>query len=306
MNIIKHIIDDYEKLVKTDIKIPLSNGDIIHFTFHPQDLPHLLGLQHLVDNPILFEYSEKRLSATDLYNRMRSNREDAIDTEEFEKSIYFKEIYDGRIRYFKSEIILDIIESKQIVEFDASKIKNFSTKLEKVEYMFWKKYEYGENQYGYFGIGFMTSETTKGMNYPNTFFFRLDDDYICSQKKVLPYSMMMCDKNGKKTFKIYWEQVWRGLKKNRHYKKLLGRFALEDGCLDMEAILQCQEPEVLKEYELLQLDALDKIYLPYMKKDFRWTNDEKRFILERVEAGCGEDLYPGDVRQLLNEYRQRK
>ena len=27
--------------------------DIIMFTFNPQDLPHLLGLQHLVDNPIL-------------------------------------------------------------------------------------------------------------------------------------------------------------------------------------------------------------------------------------------------------------
>lgn len=79
MNIIKDIIVDYEKLIKTNIQIPLSNGDIIKFTFNPQDLPHLLGLQHLVDNPILFEYSEKRLSATDLYNRMCSEGEDAVD-----------------------------------------------------------------------------------------------------------------------------------------------------------------------------------------------------------------------------------
>ena len=66
LNIIRNIIADYEKLIKTSIQIPLNNGDTISFTFHPQDLPHLLGLQHLVDNPILFEYSEKRLSATDL------------------------------------------------------------------------------------------------------------------------------------------------------------------------------------------------------------------------------------------------
>lgn len=66
MNIIRNIIADYEKLIKTNIQIPLSNNDIIKFSFNPQDLPHLLGLQHLVDNPILFEYSEKRLKATDL------------------------------------------------------------------------------------------------------------------------------------------------------------------------------------------------------------------------------------------------
>lgn len=62
MNIIKNIIADYEKLIKTNIQIPLNNGDIIRFTFKPQDLPHLLGLQHLVDNPILFEYSEMNIT----------------------------------------------------------------------------------------------------------------------------------------------------------------------------------------------------------------------------------------------------
>ena len=66
LNLIRNIIADYEKLIKTNIQIPLSNCDIMKFSFNPQDLPHLLGLQHLVDNPILFENSEKRLSATDL------------------------------------------------------------------------------------------------------------------------------------------------------------------------------------------------------------------------------------------------
>ena len=99
LNIIKNIITDYEKLIKTNIQIPLSNGDIIKFTFKPQDLPHLLGLQHLVDNPVLFEYSEKRLSATTLYNMMSSEGEDSVDPDEFEKSIHFDELYNGRIQY---------------------------------------------------------------------------------------------------------------------------------------------------------------------------------------------------------------
>ena len=125
MNIIRDIIADYEKLIKTNIQIPLSNGDTIKFAFNPQDLPHLLGLQYLVDNPILFEYKEKRISATDLYNRMCSDGEDAIDIDDFENSEHFDEIYKGRIQYFSSEMILDIIQSRQIVKFDYTKVKNF-------------------------------------------------------------------------------------------------------------------------------------------------------------------------------------
>lgn len=115
LDIIKNIIADYEKLIKTSIQIPLSNGDTIRFTFNPQDLPHLLGLQHLVDNPILFEYSEKRLSATELYHRMCSDGDDAIDTNEFENSAYFNELFYVRIQYFSSELILDIIHARQII-----------------------------------------------------------------------------------------------------------------------------------------------------------------------------------------------
>ena len=125
LNIIRNIIADYEKLIKTNIQIPLSNGDTIKFAFNPQDLPHLLGLQYLVDNPILFEYKEKRLSATDLYNRMCSDGEDAIDIDEFENSEHFDEIYKGRIQYFSSEKILDIIQARQIVKFDYTKLKIF-------------------------------------------------------------------------------------------------------------------------------------------------------------------------------------
>lgn len=305
MNIIRDIITDYEKLIKTSIQIPLNNGDTIKFTFNPQDLPHLLGLQHLVDNPILFEYSEKRLSATDLYNRMRSNGDDAIDIDEFEKSEYFDEIYNGRIQYFSSDMILDIIQARQIVKFDSAKIKNFSTKLKKIQYMFWKRYKDKNNNYGYFGIGFMSSGNSKDINYPNTFFFRLDDEYICNQEKVLPYSIMKKDKNGEKIFRIYWEQVWESLRKNKHYKKLKNKYGFEQESGNVREFKIHNNEEFLKHYELLQLDALDKIYLPYMKKDFRWTNDEKRFILRKIKSE-NRDLMPNEIKDLLNEYKQKK
>lgn len=304
MNIVKNIICDYEKIIKTSITIPLSNGDIIKFTFNPQDLPHLLGLQHLVDNPILFEYSEKRLSATELYGRMCGSGDDAIDTDEFENSAYFNELFNGRIRYFSSELILDIIRARQIIKFDFSKVKNFSTKMDKIEYMFWKKYKNKDNKYGYFGIGFMSSGKKNDVNYPNTFFFRLDNDYLENQQEVLPYSLMKRNKKGEKFFEIYWEQVFKSLEKNKHYKKLKNIYTMKDGTIDKIAIMNCIDDSILKHYELLQLDALDLIYLPYMKDGFRWTNDEKRFILKKIK-GSDKDLPPNEIKRLLNEYKQK-
>lgn len=87
MNIIKEIIDDYESLIHTKIKIPLNNGDVINFTFQKEDLPHLLGLQHLIDIPILSKYNRKQLNANDLYNQMCNNEEIANS---FENSIILK------------------------------------------------------------------------------------------------------------------------------------------------------------------------------------------------------------------------
>lgn len=57
-----NIIDDYERLVKTQVKIPLDNSVIIDFTFKKNHLPHLLGLNKLVDIPILLDYSNKKKS----------------------------------------------------------------------------------------------------------------------------------------------------------------------------------------------------------------------------------------------------
>ena len=304
MNTIESIIKDYEKLVKMSIILPLDNGDIIKFVFQPQNLPHLLGLQHLVDNPILFEYSQGRVSATDLYRRMCSNDEDAIDTNEFEKSIYFEELYQNRIKYFSSERILDIIQARQIIKFDSKKIKNFSTKLEKLEYMFWKRYKNDDNRYGYFGIGFMASGKDSDINYPNTFFFRFDNDYICNQKIVFPMSFMKKDKDGTLFFQIYWNEVIQSMKSNPHYKKLKKKYLSENESLNIEQIKANNQEEDLKEYIQLHLDMLHKIYQPYMKSDFRWSNDEKKFVFQKM-LDKKKEFYPNEIKMLLNEYRQR-
>lgn len=305
LNIIKNIIEDYESLINTTIKIPLDNGDIIKFSFKPQDLPHLLGLQYLVDNPVLFEYSQERLSATKLYDKMCSNGNDAVDTDKFEESAYFEDLYQNRIKYFSSERILDIIQARQIVKFNPEKITDFSTKLEKLEYMFWKRYKDEESNYGYFGIGFMASGKKSDINYPNTFFFRMDNIYICNQKVVLPMSFLKKGGDGNDCFIVYWEEVGKSMRNNRHYKKLKQNYLLEDGRLDIASIHESGDEETIRHLVLLQLDALDKAYLPYMKKDFRWSNDEKKYVIQRMKEREG-NYFPYEIKMILNEYKQMR
>lgn len=307
MNTIKETFEDYEKLIKTKIKIPLDNGDIIQFEFRKQDLPHLLGLQHLDDIQILFEYKEKRISASELYDRMNGTLEPIIDPEEFKSSSNFDEIYENRIQYFSSDNILDIIHANQIVKFKANKMNGFASRLNKVDYIFWKQFQDKDGKIGYFGIGFMSTGKTSDTEYPNTFFFRYDDAYIKNQEIVLPLSIMRTNKTGKRHFTIHWNEVWKSLEKNKHYKKIKRFCESQSKELEAENIeqiaLEFTDEDIIKEYKLLQLDALDKIYRPYMKKQFVWNNEEKRFIFNKIQE-TKKSYFPGEIVQLLNDYRR--
>lgn len=116
---------------------------------------------------------------------------------------------------------------------------------------------------------------------------------------------MKKDKNGDMLFEIYWEQIWKSLEKNKHYKKLKDKHVIQNGIIDRSSINSCTDSEILKHYDLLQLDVLNLIYIPYMKKDFRWTNNEKRFVLERIKIS-NRDLLPSEIKQLLNENKQKQ
>lgn len=60
--------------------------------------------------------------------------------------------------------------------------------------MFWKLIKDENNNYGYFGIGFMATGKKPDRNYPNTFFLRSDNQYIYSQESVIPTSLMVINK----------------------------------------------------------------------------------------------------------------
>lgn len=136
MGMIKKALLEYEKLIGTEISLSLNNGDMIHFVFKPAAFPHLVGLQYLVDITDLFEYKEGRLPAFDLYSMMK-NKDEQL-TVSYEKSRYFQDLYDSRIKYFSASRILDIIFNGIIVKFDPRKVHSFNTKLEKVDSFFFE------------------------------------------------------------------------------------------------------------------------------------------------------------------------
>lgn len=153
MDLLEQILEDYEKLIKTKIKIPLSNGDAIEFTFNNNNLPHLLGLQYLVDIPELGRYANKELSANNIFMMLKNKN---IVESDLRKSNYFDSIYNERIKYFSSNTILNIIKTGKIVKFSVKKVKNITSCLDKIDYMLWNKSKLDNGQWCHLGIGFST------------------------------------------------------------------------------------------------------------------------------------------------------
>ena len=117
-------------------------------------------------------------------------------------------------------------------------------------------------------------------------------------------SFMKKDKEGTLFFQIYWNEVIQSMKSNPHYKKLKKKYLSENESLDIEQIEVNNQEEDLNEYMQLQLDMLHKVYQPYMKSDFRWSNSEKKFVFQKM-LDKKKEFYPNEIKMLLNEYRQR-
>lgn len=308
-----NIIDDYERLVKTEVKIPLDDCMIINFKFQSNHLPHLLGLNKLVDIPILLDYSNKKKSALEIYNGIRYG---SIDAEEFKTSNYYQEIYDNKLKYFSSDRIMSLIKSTEIIKFNANEIKNFETKLDKVDYLFFELISETDRGYAHFGIAF-TNENNK--NHPNTFFVRKDDDYINGQTNfVYPNSIYLKDKDRKITFKIYWKNVRKnlGMKKNNHYKqldKLALKYSYDLDTLSEEYINNLKETssaECLEEinklerhFRLLRLDEVKLAYIPYMEEAKTWNNKQKQYLVDKIDDAT-EDILPNVIKSILNEFHE--
>lgn len=307
-----NIIDDYERLVKTEVKIPLDESIVINFVFRPNHLPHLLGLNKLVDIPILLDYKNKKKTAIEIYNGIRDG---SIDGEEFKTSKYYKEVYDNKIKYFSSDRIMRLIKSTEIIKFNPNGIKNFTTKLDKVDYLFFELIGKTDTGYVHFGIAF-TNENN--INQPNTFFVRNDDDYVNGQTIVYPNSLYLKDKDKNITFKIYWKNIRKnlGIKKNKHYKelcKLSEKYGYEIESLSKEYINKLKKikfsenaqdiNEIERHFRLLRLDEVKLAYISYIPEAKNWNNKQKQHLVDEIEKSKL-DIMPNVIKRILNEFHE--
>jgi len=301
----KEILLDYEKLVQTSVKIPLHTKDIISFEFKPSNLPHLLGLNYLVDIPILFEYQNKRISAMEIYRMIKN---DEINTEEFKNSKYYDNIYSNKLCHFSSERIMNLFKNISILKFNPKKIRDFDTKLDKVDYLLYEIIKcIGNNKYDHFGIGFSND---KSDNYPNTFFVRDNKDYINEQEHVYPTSLYIKDRKKKIFFKIYWENIRKSLKKSSHYKalvKLQDRYEFNVDTLkkddlkifnDIEDIDDKEKLE--RHFKLLRLDEVTEVYKPYLDTKC-WNNKLKQYLVDLIDKN-NKDYLPSEINTLIDKY----
>ena len=290
---IQLIIDDYCKIINTKYRIHLSNDDIIDFTFKGENLPHLLGLQYLVDIPIFEKYSNKTVTASHIFKCLKDK---TIDVNDIYSSSYFEQIHQNKLKHFN---INQLLNSMKIIKFNPILIKDYDTKLEKVEYMFWS-YIKADDGYEHLGIGFTTYN---GISFPNTFFFRQDNQYIVNQKEVFPLSYFIKRPDKTIDFKIYWGNIRNSMCKTSHYKYLkkyekLYNYSVNN--LTNESVSKIDSPDILKHYDLLRLDEVKKVYEPYIDDAKRWDNKTKRYLTSIIDS-CLVDLKPNEIKSKINE-----
>ncbi|MGU8479069.1 PBECR4 domain-containing protein [Clostridium perfringens] len=307
------IIKDYEKLIQSKIKIPIYGGDVIEISFRIENLPHLLGLNKLIDIEIFSKFANKKdksVTATTIIKLMKHKDINKRITMDFiKKSRYFDKIYEEKIKYFSSENIIKALKNSIIIKFNPKDIKKFKTKLEDIDYLFYEII-LGENgKYYHFGVGFSFEKNSK--DYPKTFFARDDDDYI-QQNKVYPTSLYIKDRFKKIFFKVYWNNIRENLILNeKRYKKLkeillkynLDMFELNKANIE-NLELDCEDLEILKnDFIKLRRDEVYEAYRFHIKFE-DWNNTYKDYLVNLVDDSENE-LLPNEVKILLNEFKTK-
>lgn len=80
-----------------------------------ENLPHLLGLQHIKDIPLFYKYSEKQIYASELLKEIKRG---SITQNEIDSSELFKKIYDNRIQYINYEYISNLLINGNVSSFE--------------------------------------------------------------------------------------------------------------------------------------------------------------------------------------------
>ena len=171
----------------------LSDGSSISFEWKKRNFPHLLGLQKLVDIPLISNFNDPQnltVSAGFLISRIKSER--FLTEKIIRSSIYFPDIQE-RYEKFSRENLLTLSYTDVIVNFNPQLIGSVLNS----KYILFEKRAAG---YDYLGI----AKDRSGRAYVETFFYNPTDIYIRNQKVLPITSLKIFDKQGN----LYLEDIF--------------------------------------------------------------------------------------------------
>ena len=171
----------------------LADGNVLAFQWKRKDFPHLIGLQKLVDIPLISNFNDpKNLTVSAGFIISRIKRERFLTDAVIRSSIYFPKIRE-RYENFSRENLLTLSYTDVIVDFNPDLIGS----VLKSKYILFERKDAG---YDHLGI----AKDQSGGTYVETFFYNPTDIYIKNQR-VLPITKLkIFDKQGN----LYLEDVF--------------------------------------------------------------------------------------------------
>lgn len=170
---LKYIAENFsDKLCKgTGFTYKLNNSTEFKLVCKNTNLPHLLGLNKLIDFDVIVKLNDKtnyRVTSKNIYRDLvRENM--TYDT--ISRSSYFDKI-EERIKYFHH--VENLVFEKVIIDFDKSKLKK--TKI-KADILLYKKVDNNE-------LILCLVKNDKGNYSPETFLVHPNDYYTKGQTKI--------------------------------------------------------------------------------------------------------------------------
>lgn len=306
---IKNLLIDYEKLLHKKFIIGLEGSQTLEFEFENINFMHLIGLHKLDDISSIQKFKDKNnkiYNAKKIYDDIKNG---IITVDELFKSSKIDMIMESRLKYFSAETIMRLLHSEDVIKFSPFKVQfknGENTKLEKIDYIFFETIEISKENYLQFCIGFDNKNIT---NHPSTFFMEKSNLYIHNQIRKKVVSLYIKSKESI-DFKIFWHNVRLSMKKNIHYKWLEKKGIIYDFDIDdlntkaiyKKGIKPDELNDIIRQFELLRLDEIKMVYLPYITDADKWNNEQKKHLVNYIDSLENKNVIPSLIQQELDNF----
>lgn len=177
--------NEYKTVVGYTMRYEFVDGGEVSYTFHKKNFPHLIGLQKLIDIPIINDFndpSKQKISAGFLISRIKKGR--FLNENIVRSSTHFYEIQE-RFDNFSRDNLLTVSYTDAVIDFNALKIGS----VLKSNYILFENKGKG---FDHLGI----AVDKLGRTYVETFFYNPTDLYIKNQKIVKIKKVQIFDDMG--------------------------------------------------------------------------------------------------------------